>query len=201
MKLRWRAAALPIVAAVVVLLIGVGAWHFVAQDAAEQLGTIGGSFTLTDGDGRTITERDLRGHYLLVYFGYTYCPDVCPTTLNEIAAALDKLGPRADAVQPVFITVDPQRDTPAVMKTYAAAFGPRMLGLTGTPEQIAAVAREYRVYYAIHRDADAKSDAYTVDHSSIVYLMDRDGRFVAPIRADAAAEQMAADIGSHLPGG
>jgi protein SCO1 len=201
MTTRLRTAALPAAAAFLVLLIGIGAWFFLGHGGGNQIGGIGGPFTLTDGDGRTVTDRDLRGHYLLVYFGYTYCPDVCPTTLTSLAGALDKLGPRADLLQPVFITVDPARDTPKVMKDYTAAFGPRFLGLTGTPEQIATAAREYRVYYAVHRDADAKANAYTVDHSSLVYLMDPDGRFVAPIRADAGADQMAGDIAKYLPGG
>jgi protein SCO1/2 len=157
---------------------------------------IGGPFTLTAGDGHTVTDRDFRGRWLLVYFGYTFCPDVCPTTLNAVAGALDKLGPKADRLQALFITVDPQRDTPAVVGDYATAFSPRIMGLTGSPEQIATVAREYRVYYAPQPATGGA--AYTVDHSSILYLMDPEGRFVAPIRTDESAEAMAADIGKRL---
>ena len=130
---------------------------------------------------------------MLVYFGYTFCPDVCPTTLNEVADAMDKLGPKADRVQPIFISVDPKRDTPEVVKQYAAAFGSRLIGLTGTAEQIAAVAKEYRVYYAERRTGPGPND-YSMDHSSVLYLMDPDGKFVAPIRPDENGTEMAADI-------
>jgi len=154
---------------------------------------IGGPFALVDGDGHTVTDGDFRGKYLLVYFGYTYCPDVCPTTLNAVAGALDRLGKKAERLQPLFITVDPRRDTPAVIKQYTAAFTPRLLGLTGTATQIAAVAKEYRVYYAEHRTGPGPDD-YSVDHSSILYLMGPDGRFVAPIRADETGAEIAADL-------
>ncbi len=183
---------------VVALLSGAGVtlWITVARPNAALLTgvSIGGSFSLTDASGRAVTDRDFRGKYLLVYFGYTFCPDVCPTTLNQMAGALDTLGARADRIQPLFVTVDPGRDTPAVLLQYTAAFTPRLLGLTGTPEQIAAVAKAYRVYYAEHRTGTAPLD-YTMDHSSIIYLMAPDGQFVAPIRADAEASEMAAEIG------
>ena len=130
---------------------------------------------------------------MLVYFGYTFCPDVCPTTLNEVADALDRLGGKADRLQPIFITVDPKRDTPAVVKQYVAAFTPRLIGLTGSDEQIAKVAQEYRVYYAEHRTGPGPND-YTMDHSSVLYLMGPDGKFIAPIRADEDGAQMAADL-------
>ena len=106
---------------------------------------IGGPFVLESGDGQKVSDADLRGAPFLVFFGYTHCPDVCPTTLNAVAAALDKLGPKAKDLAPIFITVDPQRDTPAVMKQYTAAFTPDLVGLTGTPDEIARVAKEYRV--------------------------------------------------------
>ena len=160
---------------------------------------IGGPFTLTDGAGRTVTDADFRGRYLLVYFGYTFCPDVCPTTLNQVAEALERLGSRADRLQTVFITVDPARDTAKVVSDYAAAFSPRIRGLTGTPEQIASVAREYRVYYEVQKPAAAGGE-YTVDHSSILYLMDPQGHFLTPIRADQTGEQMAREIGRYLAG-
>ena len=188
---------LPIAAFCVVLLAGAGAWFAMMQGSNSGIGAIGGPFTLVDGQGKTVTDRDFRGRYLLVYFGYTFCPDVCPTTLNEVAAAFDKLGPRADKVQALFITVDPQRDTPAVVRDYAAAFSPHIMGLTGSSEQIATAAREYRVYYAPQRTAGAGAN-YTVDHSSILYLMGPDGRFIAPIRTDETGEAMAADIAKHL---
>jgi protein SCO1/2 len=186
----------PLLAAVV-LLIGVGAWWYLTRGLDAAAAGIGGPFTLTAGDGRTVTDRDFRGRWMLLYFGYTFCPDVCPTTLNEVAAALDKLGAKADRVQALFITVDPRRDSPAVIRDYTAAFSPRIMGLTGTPEQIAEVAREYRVYYA-PQAAGAAGGGYTVDHSSILYLMDPDGRFVVPIRTDETGAAMAADIAKRL---
>lgn len=166
-----------------------------ASDTGEV--TIGGPFTLTNGNGQVVTDRDFHDKYMLVYFGYTYCPDVCPTTLSAVAGALEKLGPTAARVVPIFITVDPQRDTPSVMKQYTAAFGPNFVGLSGTPLQIAEVTKEYRVYYAIHRTGDGAND-YTVDHSSILYLMGPDGRFIAPVRADQTADSMAAEIAREV---
>ena len=130
---------------------------------------------------------------MLVYFGYTFCPDVCPTTLNEVSDALDRLGGKADRLQAIFITVDPKRDTPAAVKQYVAAFTPRLIGLTGSDEQIAKVAQEYRVYYAEHRTGSGPND-YTMDHSSVLYLMGPDGKFIAPIRADVDGAKMAADL-------
>jgi protein SCO1/2 len=180
---------------VAALLIGTGAFVWLSDNGTASL--IGGPFTLVDGNGRRVTDRDFRGKYMLVYFGYTYCPDVCPTTLNEVADALDHLGTKVDRLQAVFITVDPMRDTPQVMKQYTAAFSSRLLGLTGTPDEIAKVAREYRVYYAKHSTGPGAND-YTMDHSSILYLMGPDGKFVAPIQADETGPQIAADIGKLM---
>ena len=177
---------------VTVLILGSGAFIWLSQGGTASF--IGGPFTLVDGAGRQITDRDFRGKYMLVYFGYTFCPDVCPTTLNEVAEALDHLGGKADRLQPIFITVDPKRDTPAVVKQYAAAFTPRLIGLTGSDDQISKVAQEYRVYYAEHRSGPGPND-YTMDHSSVLYLMGPDGKFIAPIRADEDGTQMAADLG------
>jgi len=154
---------------------------------------IGGPIDLIDESGAAVTQKHFNEGMSLVYFGYTFCPDVCPTTLNAVADALDKLGPAAARVRPVFITVDPKRDTPAVVKQYAAAFGPAITGLTGTPEQIAQVARAYRVYYAEHRTGPGPND-YSMDHSSILYLMGPDGAFIAPIRADQSGDEMAASL-------
>ena len=159
--------------------------------------TVGGPFILTDGAGRQVTDRDFRGKYLLIYFGYTACPDVCPTTLSEIADAMDRLGIQAARVQPIFITLDPARDTPAVVRDYAAAFGPHIVGLTGAQAQVDQVASEYRVYHAVHRNGPGPED-YTVDHSSVVYLIGPRGQLLAPIRADEAGSAMAADITRHL---
>lgn len=138
--------------------------------------TVGGPFALTAPDGTTVTDETYRGKWLLVFFGYTFCPDICPTTLNEIAAALDRLGPDAAKLQPLFITVDPERDTPEVMGQFTAAFDGRIVGLTGSPQQIAAVAREYGAYSAV-RNAGAGDKDYLVDHSTYIYLMDPRGKF------------------------
>lgn len=154
---------------------------------------VGGPFTLENGSGQAVTERTFRGKYALVYFGYTYCPDVCPTTLNEVAGAMDHLGAKARDLQPIFISVDPERDTPGVVKQYTAAFTPRLVGLTGTPQEIAQVAKEYHVYYAKHVTGPGPKD-YTMDHSSILYLMGPDGRFIAPIDAGESGKAMAASI-------
>ena len=180
---------------VALLLLGTGAFLWLNGDAGAPV--VGGPFTLVSGDGHTVTDRDFRGKYLLVYFGYTYCPDVCPTTLNAVAGALDKLGTTADRLQPLFITVDPRRDTPEVIKQYTAAFSPRLLGLTGTPAEIAAVAKEYHVYYAEDRTGPGPND-YSMDHSSILYLMGPDGRFIAPIRADSTGAEIATQLGKLM---
>jgi protein SCO1/2 len=157
---------------------------------------IGGPFTLTDQNGVVRRDTDFRGKLMLVYFGYTYCPDACPTALNTMSQAIDLLGAQGDAVQPVFITVDPARDTVAQMKTYAANFHPRLEALTGTPDEIASAARAYRVYYA--KAAGSGEDEYLMEHSGFVYLMGRDGKYLAHFGPDATAETMAAAIRRHL---
>ena len=175
-----------------VLTIGAGGYMFLTGSPPGGA-TVGGPFALIDGDGRKVTDETWRGKYLLVYFGYTFCPDVCPTTLSAVAEAIDRLGSAADRIQPLFITVDPKRDTPAAVKQYAAAFGSRVIGLTGSAAQIAAVAKAYRVYYAEHRTGTGPDD-YTMDHSSVLYLMGPDGRFIAPVRADQAGKDIAAAV-------
>jgi len=151
---------------------------------------VGGPFTLENGNGQAITDRSFRGKYMLVYFGYTYCPDVCPTTLNEMAGALDRLGPKAKRIQPLFITIDPERDTPAIVRQYAAAFTPQLMGLTGTQAEIVKVEQEYHVYAAKHVTGPGPND-YSMDHSSFLYLMGPDGRFIAPIPTGDTAEELA----------
>jgi protein SCO1 len=155
---------------------------------------IGGPFELEAPDGTKVTDQTYRDKWQLVYFGYTFCPDACPTTLNEIAGALAALGPDAAKVQPIFITIDPARDTPKVMGEYVKAFDPRIVGLTGTQDQIDAAARAYRVYVAKVPDKDAP-DGYLMDHSSVVYVMrPGDGRFVATFTTETPADQMAARL-------
>ncbi len=152
---------------------------------------LGGPFALTDQNGENRSDADFRGKYMLVFFGYTFCPDVCPTTLAVMAAALDKMGTGADRIVPVFISVDPVRDRPDVLKAYLSAFGARFVGLTGTEEEIAETAKAYRVYVQAHKD---QGQNYTVDHSGVVYLMDRSGAFLANYSLDASPDELAAEL-------
>lgn len=149
---------------------------------------IGGPFTLIATDGKTVTDQTYRGKWLLIYFGYTFCPDACPTALNNIGVALEKLGPEANKFQPIFITVDPKRDTIQVMGDYLKSFDPRIVGLTGSQAQTDSVAKAYRVYVAPQRSG---GDDYPVDHSAYIYLMDQRGKFVNVIAGDMPGEQMA----------
>ncbi len=142
----------------------------------------GGPFTLTAHDGRRVSDADFHGRHMLVFFGFTYCPDICPTELQAVGRALDLMGPDADRVTPVFVTVDPARDTPEALAQYVAAFHPRMVGLTGTPQEIAAVAKAYRVYYRMGEPSKPGADDYLVDHTAFLYLMGPDGSFRALYR-------------------
>ena len=157
---------------------------------------IGGPFHLVDQNGAAVSDADYRGRWMLVYFGYTFCPDVCPTELQTIAAALDKLGPDAAKVAPLFITVDPARDTPAVLAKYVELFGHGISGLTGTPDEIAAVARAFRVYYA--KAPVGGTATYLMDHSSFVYLLDPKGRLAALFNQDTSADELAAGLRERL---
>jgi protein SCO1 len=168
----------------------------VSQPAARPMTspvTIGGHFSLTAPDGATVTDQTYRGKWQLVYFGYTFCPNSCPTTLLEIATALQKLGPDAAKVQPIFITIDPGRDTPDVMAQYTQSFDPRIVGLTGTPAQIAAVAHEYGAYYAVHKSGESAND-YLIEHSTYVYVMNPQGEFVQAFEANTSADRIADDL-------
>lgn len=158
---------------------------------------IGGPFALIGPDGSTVTDQSFPGKYLLVFFGYTFCPDVCPTTLTNVAAALDKLGPLADKIQPLFITVDPGRDTPDVMATYVAHFDKRIIGLSGRNADIEAAEKAYRVYAAPQRTGDGPDD-YLMDHSAVVYLMAPNGTFVTTLDHAASGDDMAKDLKAVL---
>ena len=164
-----------------------GAAAYVWLQPAEGV-SIGGPFKLVDGDGQTVTDRQFRGRWMMVYFGYTHCPDACPTALQDMANAVDELGPRKKDVSIVFITIDPERDTPAVMKDYTAAFDANIVPLSGSADAVAAAAKEYRVYYAKH---PTKDGGYDMDHSSIIYLMDPSGRFVANFTHETPPQQIA----------
>ena len=155
------------------------------------IAAIGGPFTLSDQSGRSLTEQDLKGSYSLIYFGYTFCPDVCPTGLQVMSNAMDQLQTETQQkITPVFITIDPDRDTADQLKSYLGNFHPRIIGLTGTKGQIAQVARAYRVYYAKAKESRGKRD-YLMDHSSIIFLMDREGNYISHFTHATAAEDLA----------
>jgi len=155
---------------------------------------IGGPFELTNQYGEKVTEGDFLGRYMLIFFGYTYCPDVCPTTLTTISTALDLLGDKAGSVTPVFVSVDSDRDTPEYLKDYLTHFHPAFQGLTGTKDQIKKIAKAYGVYYAKVQEGDGNADDYLMDHTAITFLMGPDGKYVThfghDIEADAMAERL-----------
>lgn len=150
----------------------------IADKGGTGLPHIGGSFTLTDHQGNSRTEADFKGKYMMVYFGYSFCPDICPAALSNMTEALTQLGTKADQIYPFFITIDPERDTSAHLARYIGIFHPRFIALTGTPEQIEKAKKAYRVY-GTKTKPDGTSTEYIMDHSSIIYIMDRQGRFVA----------------------
>jgi protein SCO1/2 len=158
---------------------------------------VGGPFSLVGADGKPVTDRDFRGRYMLIFFGFTHCPDICPAELQVIAQALEQLGDKAKNVVPIFITLDPERDTPEAMGNYLKSFGPNFVGLTGSPEAIAAAAKAYRVSYAKVEDKESAAD-YGVDHSALVYLMDPKGRYVTHFSYGLSAAQMAEKLGKLL---
>ncbi len=190
-----RRAVLIFAAVVLAIAAGIGSYAFLSRPEGP-LGTgvalVGGPFTMTNQDGARVTEKDFLGRYMLMFFGYTYCPDICPTELQVMTAALDMMGEEGKAITPVFVSVDPQRDTPDVVKSFVENFGPNVVGLTGSPEDIAGIAKAYRVYYA--KAASSASDEYLVDHSSIIYLMGPDGRFVKHFTYTTDAPQLAKEL-------
>jgi len=195
-----RNSIIALLAILVVAAIALGGRLFVT---GSDHGTpaIGGPFTLVNGDGKSVTDADFKGQWMLIYFGYTFCPDVCPTALSSVAGAMDKIpAAQADKLTPVFVTVDPARDTPEVVKEYAAAFHPRMVGLTGSQEQVTAVMKAYKVYGARAKAQGKTNDdaTYTVDHSSILYLIGPDGRFVAHFPHGTSVDELAAALKKHL---
>lgn len=200
---RDRLARMALAVVVGLVMAAVIAWMTIRHDQ-RQAGTglavapasIGGAFTLTSHDGRTVKDTDFDGKYRLVFFGYTFCPDICPTELQTVAQAMDLLGADAAAVQPLFITIDPARDTPAVLADYVGLFHPAIIGLTGSDAQIADVARAYRVYYA-RSQGEEYPDAYLMDHSTFVYLMAPDGGFVTVLAKGTTAEQIVEAIQAH----
>jgi protein SCO1/2 len=179
-------------------------WRIVASGPRDQVTgggsgvSIGGPFTLTDQSGATVTDKTYDGSYRLIYFGYTFCPDACPTELGVMAQAIEAMGPAGQKVQPIFITIDPARDTVQQLKTYVPLFDKRLAGLTGTPQQIAAIAKEYKVYYAKADQPGADPKSYGMNHSSFVYLMDPKGKFLTVFSSDTDSDKMAAEIKRYM---
>jgi protein SCO1 len=170
-----------------------------ASTSHDRLATqFGGPFSLTDHGGRRVTDADYRGRFMLVYFGFTRCTDTCPVDLPIIAQALDKVGPLADKVAPLFVTVDPANDTVAVMAEYVAAFHPKLIGLTGSEAEIAAVAKAYKVHRRKLTQHHHGKGEYAVDHGSLTYLMGREGRFVTLLPHNSGAERLAAILTKYL---
>ena len=193
-----------VVAVIAGVAIGAGS-RFLLPDGNESRpagggfgqAAIGGPFELVDTQGQVRRPEDFRGKLMLVEFGYTFCPDVCPLGLQLFADVLDQLGPSAAELQPIFITLDPARDTPDVLASYVAHFSPQILALTGTKDQIDGAAKAYRVYYKLGADA-ATNPNYTVDHSAILYLMDRNGRFISHFTHETPPERVVAAIRAAL---
>jgi protein SCO1 len=177
-----------------VVVLGLAALWIVSSPEKPRAALIGGAFALEDGDGKTISDETLRGLPFLVYFGYTHCPDVCPTELARISDILTKMGDKA--IPALFITVDPERDTPKVMQDYVSSFDSRIVGLSGSPQAIEAAEKAFRVYA---RKGQAQADGdYSMDHSSVIYLMDKSGAFVEAFNAERPPEEAAKDLERFL---
>jgi len=193
MRLRFRILILMALTLVAASALG-AVWGLLIAPAPEVVttgtATIGGPFALASTNGKDVTDQAYRGKWMLIFFGYTFCPDACPTALNNISVALEKLGPDASKLQPLFVTVDPQRDTREVMTEYLKSFDSRILGLTGTQAQIDSVVKEYRVYVAQQRP-ETGGDDYLVSHSAYIYLMDPQGKFVNVIQGSEGGEEIA----------
>jgi protein SCO1/2 len=179
------------------LLVGllIMLWAFGGVRGVTAPAAIGGPFQLTDQAGQTVTEQHLKGKPTLIFFGFTHCPDVCPTSLFEISEVLKAMGKDADRVNALFVSVDPERDTAAAMKDYLSSFDPHLKGLTGNPEAVAKVLSAYRVY---SKKVPLKDGDYTMDHTALVYLMDRDGRFVSPFNLKRTPAEAATDLKRYL---
>ena len=184
-----------------ILVIGFNYFLNVGSDIKEKTGAslnIGGPYSAVDHNGQNVTEQKFLGKFQLIFFGYTYCPDICPTALTEMSAALDLLGNQADQIIPIFITIDPERDTPEYLKEYVTYFHPNTIGLSGSLEQITTIARAYRVYFAKAKQDNDTPDDYLLDHSSITYLMGKDGRYLAHFSLGTSAEEIARRIRNYL---
>ncbi|MER2267791.1 SCO family protein [Methylobacterium oxalidis] len=194
---RTRRLLLPL-GAFVLGLIGLSVLAVVTlvpERAPVATSSVGGPFTLVDQNGRTVTETDFSGATHLVFFGFTHCPDICPTTLQQISDVLTALGDRARTMKVAFITVDPQRDTPASLKTYLESFDPRITGLTGSPEQVAAAVKAYRAYA---RRVPTQGDDYTMEHTALVYVMDGRNRFLGALNLQRPADETARELAKRI---
>ncbi len=198
-----------ILIAIVLALAAAGAlgaaWVSLVEIPAPRVATsgtaaIGGPFTLASTNGDNVTDQTYRSKWLLIFFGYSFCPDACPTALNNISIALEKLGADAGKLQPLFVTVDPQRDTREVLAEYLKSFDSRIVGLTGPQDQIDRVVKEYRVYVASQK-SDTSDDNYLVSHSAYIYLMDPQGRFVNVIQGSEGGEEIAAWLRKQMAHG
>jgi protein SCO1/2 len=185
----WAACALPLLA-----LLAVAGLEFTQRTngvGAYQASGIGGPFKLASSSGGELSSDELKGTPFLVFFGYTHCPDICPETVSDVSTWLDALGPEGKEMKALFISIDPERDSIASLKDYLSSFSDRIIGLTGTPGEIAQVAKEYRVYYAKHPTKDGD---YSMDHSAVIYLMDREGKLAGTLTYDEKQEAAIAKL-------
>ena len=196
---RVRASrTLPILGAFIcglALVFAVIVYLGVKSPIGPAVAAVGGPFRLEDQNGRPVTDQDMKGRPFLVFFGYTHCPDICPTTLFDISQVLQKLGPDADRIGALFVTVDPERDTPAVLKDYLSNFDPHLRGLSGDRDAVNAAIKAYRVYA---KKVPLEHGDYTMDHTAVVYLMDKNGRFVAPFDVSRTPAAEATDLRRYL---
>ncbi|NNM74335.1 SCO family protein [Enterovirga aerilata] len=191
MSPRARRLALPVLALVIGFVALGTAIYVTLLPRGGSTVSIGGPFALVAGDGKTVTDRDLRGAPYLVFFGFTHCPDVCPTKLFQLSEVFRAMGDRGRDVRALFITVDPERDTPEIMKSYVSSFDPRIIGLTGDPAAIDKVTRDFRAYA---KKVPTKDGDYTMEHTSLVYLMGKDGRFIGAFNLERPPEEAAKDL-------
>ena len=192
------AAAIMIIAAFAVAALALTQWPSKGP-IGSGTALIGGPFTMVNQKGETVTEQNFKGHYTIYFFGFTFCPDECPTELQVLSAALKELGPDAIKITPVFVSIDPERDTPKVISEYVASFDPRLVGLTGSPEQVAAMAKAFHIFYQkVPNPKDPKN--YEMDHSSIIYLMGPSGTFVKHFPYSTDAKALASDLKRVLEG-
>ena len=192
---RSRAFVIRAVATVVVVAaLGLVAFMLASPSNRPRAALIGGAFALEDGAGKTISDQTLKGRPFLVYFGYTHCPDVCPTELERISDILGKMGDKS--IPALFITVDPERDTPKLMQDYVSSFNPAIIGLSGSPQAVEATEKTFRVY--AHKGQPQSDGDYSMDHSSIIYLMDKNGAFVEAFNVERSPEDAAKELETYL---